>query len=125
MSDIVVTWPKSRPLGSYLAELELAKRDGKVINFRVPREPRDWLVNRRCFRVHEDRVRGWVKILRVEKRGPNEVARVQSDSFAGFWPAGWYVVCDPQWHEIPREKQLVMPGFRGFRYFDRTTVGFL
>lgn len=122
MTDIVVTWPKNRPLGSYLAELELAKRDGKIINFRVPSAPHLGTELQRCFRVHDGRVRGWVAILSVEKRGRNEVARVRSDAFAGFWPPGWYVVCDPAWHEIPRERQPEMAGFRGFRYYDATTV---
>lgn len=122
VTDLLVTWPKSRPLASYLVELELAKRDGLQINFRVPSQPREFLVNRRCYRVHDGKVRGWVKILGVSKRGPNEVARVKSDAFAGFWPPGWYVVCDPAWHELPKAQQQSFPGFRGFHYIDRSTL---
>lgn len=117
--DIVVTWPKTRPLASYLAELERATDEGLEINFRVPHTPR-WefgaLRERRarCYMVHDGYVRGYNEIRFVTYRGPNEVARVESDSFAGFWPEGWYIVRDPQWRPID---PIEMRGFQGWRWF--------
>lgn len=122
MTDLIVTWPKSRPLSSYVEELGKAELAGLDINFRVPTEPREFLVGRRCYRVHSGHVRGWTKILGVAKRGPNQVARVESDAFAGFWPEGWYVVCSPAWYVLFGKKQIAVKGFQGYRYFDRSLL---
>lgn len=118
--DIVATWPKSRPLRSYLDELLLAERDGLEINFRIANPPH-WefgvLRDRpaRCYMVHDGLIRGYNEILYATYRGPGEVARVANDSFAGFWPAGHYIVRDPRWYGCPRR---AMRGFQGWRWLD-------
>lgn len=123
--DIVVTWPKGTPLGSYLANLELAKRDELVINYRVARLPSwddaiadhdviSWpygVEHPRCYMVHDGAVRGWCEILYCCERADGEV---------DGWPAGLYLVRSPEWH--PLERPVQMAGFRGWRWFDRRRV---
>lgn len=113
--DIVVTWPKRKPLEVYLHELERAVEDKLEINFRVPTPPAE--KPERCYIVHTGHVRGYNLVREITWRGEREVARVVSDAFSGWWPAGWYVVRAPEWHPI--EPIIPMRGFQGFRYFDR------
>jgi hypothetical protein len=118
MTDIIVTWPKTRPLGSYYAELENAKRLGRVINFRIPTRPR--ATPRRCYMVYDGAVRCWSSVIEVVYRNAGEVRKVASDPGVvewGFWPAGWYVVRDPVYHELA-DHGIPMRGFQGFRYYE-------
>lgn len=119
LRDVIVTWPKSRPLGSYLAELLIAERDGLVVCYRVTvlpgRRPE------RCYRVHEGHIRGWLDVIDMRHMDDGEVRRVGGGS--GHWPAGNYLVCGPTWHELGfRSDRTVMPGFRGWRWFERGRV---
>lgn len=139
--SIIVTWPKSRPLGSYLAELENARAGGLVVNYRVAHPPRP--TPDRCYRVHDGHVRGYLLVLAVEHRGDGEVAHVPPPptglhegcaSRGGvcdcgprpcaleFWPGGWYVVCSPVWHELKRCRHTSHESFRGWRWFLRDKV---
>lgn len=113
---LILTWPKSRPLESYLRELKEAERNGAVINFRVAHPPKRAPDQRwgYCYMVYDGYVRGWTQITDVVHRGRGEVRRVASDDRSGFWPPGWYVVREPIWH--PLSKLIPMIGFRGFRY---------
>jgi hypothetical protein len=128
MRHIVVTWPKSRKFASYMVELERAKSLGVLVNFRVPRLP-SWPVGAfdygapevRCYRVHDGRIRGWLKVVGAEERRPGEVMRVESDPLYGvpgfkFWPPGKFIVCHPEWHTL--RPTVPMTGFRGWRWFD-------
>lgn len=122
--DIVVTWPKTRSLQSYLDELERAEELGLRINYRVARLPR-WSeetlnldsLAARCYVVHDGAIRGWNDIITAEWYEDNEVSRVENDAWAGFWPAGWYVVRDPHWYPI--DPIVSMKGFQGWRWYDR------
>lgn len=110
MSAIVVTWPKTRPLRSYLRELARAADGDQVINFRVPGHP-PVKPGERCYMVHDGFVRGYNTVLRVEHRAAGEVTDPVTRR---PWPAGWYVVRDPVWHAL--EKPVRMDGFRSWRY---------
>lgn len=114
MKDLVVTWPKSKPLETYLEELQRAARDRLEINFRVPSRP---ATVARCYMVHSGAVRGYNMVRQVVWRGEGEVVRVESDAVRGFWPAGWYVVREPLWH--PLTPTIPMRGFQGYRYMER------
>lgn len=122
--DIVVTWPKrTKSLAAYLDELARARHEGLVINFRVANPPRwpdlhedheasgfDYGIPRpRCFMVYDGFVRGWLEVLWVCERRAGEVAG---------WPAGWYIVRDPEWHLI--DPLVPMSGFQGWRWMKRT-----
>lgn len=126
--SIVVTWPKSKPLGEfgptgvgYLPELWRANDVGDVINFRVARLPR-WLDSiedhgwtgwpygvrgPRCYMVHDGAVRGWVQVIGTCHRAEGEVHG---------WPAGFYIVRDAMWQPID---PIPMRGFQGWRWFDQ------
>lgn len=127
MTDVVVTWPKSRPFGSYIAELENAKREGLNINYRVRNPPGRTRFfegvgdddTPRLYRVHDDKVRGYTPVLGVTFRDEGTVARVASDLMTGHWPAGWYIVCEPVFYDI---EPVEMKGFRGWRWYDRAEV---
>jgi hypothetical protein len=118
--DIVITWPKTKPLDSYLDELAAAVQRDALINYRVGRLPRwqearetidglqYWDVDSddrpRSFMVHEGQVRGWCWIVGAGWREDGEVEG---------WPAGWYVVRDPFFIPIPPQP---MRGFQGWRW---------
>lgn len=124
--DIVVTWPKTRPLQSYLDELERAERDLLVINYRVARPPRWKDLNAlerepRCYMVHDGFIRGYNEIRYVTEWGEGVVSRTSYDedgmgAWAGFWPAGWYVVRDPHWYPV---EPVPMRGFQGWRWYGK------
>lgn len=126
MTDIVVTWPKTRRFGSYVAACHDARRRGLVINFRVANPPpRARLFEEgpqppRVYRVHDGIVRGYTPLRAVTLHDEGVVARVADDPIQGDWPAGWYIVCAP--HFIDCEP-LAMKGFQNWRWFDRTRVG--
>lgn len=113
MKDLVVTWPKSKPLSAYLKELERAVAERLEINFKVPTRPA-WAG--RCYMVHDGAIRGYNLVTGIVYRRAGEVARVESDALAGFWPEGWYIVRAPEWHPII---PIPMRGFQGYRYLDR------
>lgn len=112
--DIVVTWPKTKPLEGYLAELKRAEREGLVINFRVARLPPfpvgafDYgAVRPRCYMVHDGAVRGWLLVIDAGYR---------EDGVVEGWPAGNYVIREPIWTPI---RPVSMRGFQGWRWCDR------
>jgi hypothetical protein len=113
--DIVATWPKSRPLSSYLDELLRAYRLGLQINYRVARLPHlpfaAWEERPgRCYMVHDGAVRGYNEIDRFTHRSD-----VRDPITNLFMPPGFYIVRDPRWHPID---PIPMAGFQGWRWFD-------
>lgn len=113
MADIIVTWPSRRKLASYLHELERAKRDGLVINYRISRPPKSKVD--RCYLVHGGQVVGYNEVIEVMRREANQVASVEG----GWWPPGWYVVRRPEFFPAG---ELKYRGFQGWRYFDRSVL---
>lgn len=112
--DIVVTWPKSRSLQSYLDELERADREDKLINFRISSIPKEDVT--RCFMVHDGAVRGYTNVLKVDIYQRGEIR----DPITGHaWPDGIYITRDPEWYPI---EPIPMKGFQGFRYFKEIDV---
>lgn len=117
--DIVATWPKTRSLESYVRELEEAAALGFLINFRVANLPSwsDEILNEcypRCYMVHDGYVRGYNYIKEARYHPENTVSRVKNDAWAGFWPAGKYIVRYPEWHEI---EPIPMKGFQGWCWY--------
>lgn len=123
--DIIVTWPKTKPLAAYLEQLADAQIAGLQINYRVARLPA-WSDKvafwdhgslcfgsyptppPRCYIVHSGFVRGWSPILYCCQRKLGEV---------DGWPSGLYIVRSPEWHPWPMSTQPAMAGFRGTRWF--------
>lgn len=120
MSDIVLTWPKTRPLESYLTELAQARDAGLVINYRVAHPPNRnvlWVGRApRCYMVHDGAVRGYTMIRDVLHRDDGEV---RDPVTGGFWPEGFYVVREPRWFEV---NPITMGGFRGWRFFKESSA---
>lgn len=113
MTDIVVTWPKSRELQSYLDELAKAHQQGLVINYRVSVLPR--AVPERCYMVHDGAVRGWNRVL-----GMGDRTDVVDPITQSLMEPGVFITRDPVWH--PLADPIPMRGFQGWRYFDRSLV---
>jgi hypothetical protein len=111
---LVLTWPRSRPLESYLAELREAEARDLVINYRVASRPRVE-AGGRCYMAHGGALRGWSEILGIEERGRHEVR----DPAGGYWPPGIYVVRSPRWHAI---EPVPMRGFQGYRYLPEANL---
>lgn len=111
-TDIIVTWPKSKALATYLLELRKAVAEDLQINYRLASQPKS--KPNRCYMVYDGLIRGYNDVIGVVWRGAQEVSRVESDAWAGFWPEGHYVVRDPSWRPI---RPIEMAGFRGFRYW--------
>lgn len=112
-NNLIITWPKKRSLDSYVKACDKAAEDGLQINFRIARPPTRDVKGAKVFVVHDGYMRGFHHLIDVVKRGEGEVSLVRGDAFAGFWPAGWYLVRDPTWHMIV---PIPMKGFQGWRY---------
>lgn len=113
MTDIVVTWPKSRPLQSYLGELERASERGAYIYFKLGSMPLRASGRDRCYMVHSGHVRGWTTIMDLQflpQEGPLPIDPVSGVRMG----EGAYVIRSPQWHELKNVTK--MKGFQGFRY---------
>lgn len=108
--NIVITWPKTRSLRSYLDELQRAHEHDLVINYRVPSLPKAYYGDS-CYMVHDGFIRGWNYVLATEYRSD-----VRDPIDGNLWPPGFYVVRDPEWHPIDPEP---MKGFQGYRYLQR------
>lgn len=108
--NIVVTWPKSRSLKSYLDAIERAKDREHLAFFKLSGCPRV-AKHERCYHVHDGFVRGFLPIHSVIRF--DEDAPVDDMTGAQFVP-GIYVVRFPFWYPSIREKP--MRGFQGFRY---------
>lgn len=106
--DIVATWPKSRPLESYLVELKRAERAGQVVNFRVAALPKIQPV--RCYMVHTGFVRGCLRVIDMRHRDD-----VIDPTTGQAMRPGFYIVREPIWTPIP---VIPMKGFQGWRHFD-------
>lgn len=124
MSDLVVTWPKTRCLASYISALHDAKAKALKVNYRTGGNPpqRSRVFDGaapRLYRVHDGAVRGYTPIIDVVFHATGEVARVADDPISDEWPEGWYIMCEPEFFDC---KPLSMKGFQGFRWFDRTRV---
>lgn len=115
--DLIVTWPKTRSLESYLTELDRALSLGQAINFRVSRLPSDvgfldWMERpHRCYMVHDGAVRGYNNIIGLDHIGDNKVFDPVSGKALA---AGNYIMRDPLWHPVEERK---MHGFQGWRYY--------
>jgi hypothetical protein len=116
MQDLVATWPKTRPFQSYLDELRKASESGQLINYRVSKLPKvgflDWSGRpKRCYMIYAGLVRGYNEIVALDAYGEGEIL----DPITGnYWPAGNYIVRDPEWYPVP---QIVKQSFVGWRYF--------
>ncbi len=108
MTDLVITWPKTRPLDSYLEECEKAAEAGFVVNYRVANRP-DVEIGDRCYVVYDGAVRGWQVIYGCWWRDD-----VTDPTTGRLMKPGYYVVRDPAWNPI---EPIPMKGFQGFRYF--------
>jgi hypothetical protein len=107
--DIVMTWPKTRTLASYVAELRRAVVEGLVINYRVPSVPKVEI--QRCYMVHDGQIRGWMNVLNEQCGWRDDVV----DPVTGvLMKPGLYIVRDPHWH--PMTYTRPMRGFQGWRY---------
>lgn len=117
--DIVVTWPKTKPLENYVRNLRFADKKRLVINYRVARLPhwddaiedhgsRGWAFGAtrpRCYMVHSGFVRGYCEVL---------YTCYQEEGMVEEWPAGLYVVRSPEWNPI---EPIPMRGFQGWRWW--------
>jgi hypothetical protein len=117
MHDLIATWPKTRSLQSYLDELQKASANGLLINYRVAKLPRmgflDWMGRpHRCYMIYNGVVRGYNEIIGLDAYDEGEVL----DPITGdFWPAGNYIVRNPEWHPVA---PIAKKSFVGWRYFE-------
>jgi hypothetical protein len=118
---IVVTWPKTRPLNSYLREVKRARERGHQCFFRVPRNAAPLVAyGAPCYHVYDGRIRGSLPFLGVQLVQEGVI----EDPITGdYWPAGNYLVRSPEWTSIDFRYNedtgpWEMQGFRGWRYFD-------
>lgn len=115
--DIILTWPKTTSLKTYLTTLRQAHENDLVINYKVASPP---LIEedevKRVYMVYDGLVRGWNPFVAVEYRGVGEVRQARG---GGYWPEGWYIVRKPLWHPLADGDVWKLKGFQGFRYIER------
>lgn len=113
--DIVATWPQTRELESYLAELKRAEKQNLVINYRVGRLPKTQ--PERCYMVHSGSICGWCEVVDMCWRGQGQV---QDPVTKAFMFPGYYIVRSPKWHAL--KTPVEMSGFQGWRWIDRKSL---
>lgn len=114
--DLVITWPKTKRFDDYLHACAGAQMRNEDINYRISKAPNfDFGAHYprpgRVYVVYDGFVRGYHELKFVIYRDDHEVLAVDGK---GYWPAGWYLVRDPAWHEI---ELIPMKGFQGWRYY--------
>jgi len=114
--NIVITWPKTRALGSYLAELAKAEERGHVAYYRLSSRP-DVKEGDRCYHVHDGKVRGYLSVLGMTEFPLDGHAPIDNVTGKHFQP-GIYVERHPHWFAI---NPVPMRGFQGFRYYREET----
>lgn len=120
VADIIVTWPKTRALDSYLKEVRKAWHGKRMLCFRVSSRP-DCDAGDRCYQVHGGFVRGWLPIQGVIHTDDAPDDFEITDPLTGEqWPRGLYVVRHPVWNDLSG-KEVPMVGFQGFRYVGATS----
>jgi hypothetical protein len=113
-NGLLITWPKTRPLSSYLDELAKAKERGHTIHYRVSRLPLlDY--GAPVYHVHDGAIRGWCASL-----GYSDGTGVIDPITGEPWPIGNYIVRSPEWHPID---PITYAGFRGWRYYVPPSAG--
>lgn len=110
MTDLVITWPKTRPLSSYLEHCQKAHHRKQFINFRIGSRPKR--AAERVYVVYDGAVRGWHEFVVAMKRRD-----VRDPQMGTVMEPGLYLVRRPTWH--PLATPIPMKGFQGWRYFDR------
>lgn len=110
--NIIVTWPKTKPLEDYLRELHRAHRAREQAFFKVPTRPDVLPGKDRCYRVYDGHIRGWLLIVGVVDWREQDVP-IDTVTGARF-DSGIYIVCNPHW--TPTPTYPAMRGFQGYRY---------
>ena len=110
--DWIITLPQTVKWSDYQVELESVTDGSKVLNYRLPYQPKAQ-VGDRCYLVWRGKVRGWMKVVGVE----------HSDGFTctttgTSWRAGWYLQRAGQFFSCDGPE---MVGFRGIRKFTGDT----
>lgn len=107
--NIIITWPKTRPLRSYVEECAEAERRGLHINFRVPTKP-EVTMGDRCYVVYSGFIHGYHKIVAALERD-DVIDPISGETMR----AGIYIVRNALY--FPNMgKQHGMRGFQGWRY---------
>lgn len=106
--DIVITLPKSVSWADYEKELEVVKDGSHVINFKVPRLPKQTYVGDKCYLCYNGNIVGWMKIVGFQSGG------FTCTTTGRFWE-GNFIQRSGKFNKI---KPIPMKGFQGFRYFD-------
>lgn len=115
--DVVITWPKTKRLDDYLRACTGAWMRHEDINYRISKPPHfefGAFAERpgRVYIVHDGFVRGYHELKFVIYRDDHEVLSTEGK---GYWPAGWYLVRNPEWNEVD---PVPMRGFQGWRYYE-------
>lgn len=125
MSDILLTWPKTRSLSGYLASLVQAREDDKLIFFRVPSKP-NVKHGDRAYMVYDGYVRGYSHVIAPAVVNASDIVNPGTGEVMG---EGLFVVRSPMLFPMPYEGvcgdpfrchdvigKYPMKGFRSFRY---------
>lgn len=105
--NIIITVPKSIPWAQYEKELKAVENGDQVMNFKVPRLPKQASVGDRCYICYNGNVIGWMSI----------VGLVEKDfvcSTTGRHWKGNFVQRSGKFNKIT---PVPMKGFQGFRYY--------
>ena len=105
--DIVITIPKTVSWADYEKELQVVKDGSHVINFKVPRLPKQANIGDKCYLCYKGNIVGWMKIVGLKSGG------FTCTTTGTYWE-GNFVQRSGKFNKI---KPIPMKGFQGFRYF--------
>lgn len=106
--DIIITLPKKIKWKDYKIELKVVESSG-LINFKVPRFPKNTVVNEKCFLVHDGLIKGYMLIHGFTEK--EFVCSVTEKKWTGK-----FIERYGQFYYL--DKMIKYKGFQGWRYFD-------
>ena len=107
---LCITIPKNISWEDYRRELDDARENNLVLNYKLSNYPKNVGPGDRCYVVHDGLIRGWSEIIDIVRRPEPFICHTTGR----LWDAGIYVQRSGDFHYL--KKRVEMKGFMGYRY---------
>ena len=107
--DIIICIPRSVPWSEYQKELDKVATGKYLLNYRVSKKPQKLNVGDRCYIIHNNILKGWMKVV-----GINKCSEFTCNTTGKKWSEGWYIQRTGEFHPVEPKHIL---SFRGYRYY--------
>jgi hypothetical protein len=109
--DIMITIPATTDWETEYAKEIAAAAAGEIMNYKIHNSPKFIDKTSRCYVTHKGVVKGWMQVLGLVYNNTFTCSTTGEE-----WE-GNFIQRTGEFHPV---KPAPMPGFRGFRYVDRS-----